>query len=365
MASMIGEIRNFVSRIFPKDADQVHHGNRRLECWWEPIYNPDLQGKLERSEWCFDGTAGPSKRFFLGSDLVRATSKGILHEITSVTFVDCDFQGSFDPETIVMFDKCRFVRCDFAYSYWRDTHFRDCHFEGSSFSLASFSRCQFRDNTWEMMGFSGSKTDFDHCHITNPAELIASGHSGTRPGNKTSEHRLYQWYRLQGTKAHLARTLLGSHEFTGDDGTFYETAKVHDLCQSWSFIAKSAYNLAFPKQLGRLRALFCLLFGLAENGLLRFFGIINGWGASILKPLVSLSSLYFAFSLYYYYKIGGSWFQAAQKSFNITTLVGYSNEYNSDLGSELIISQNIHVVVSIIMYSVFFGTVISKLSRVR
>lgn len=362
---MLGQLREYIASIFPRDAKHDHHGTRRLECWWEPIFNPQLHGKLERGSWLFDDSAGPSKKFLLGESLVEATSKGVLHEVKSITFMDCDFQGRFDPETIVMFDDCRFIRCDFAYSYWKDTHFRECLFEGCSFSLASFDRCQFRDNEWRQLGFSGSKTDLKDCHITNPADFIDAGFSDTRPNDNRRKHSWYQWYRLQGTKAHLARTLLASHETTGDDSTFYETARVHDLQQSWSVIARNFYNLGFKHEFGRIRAFFGLLFGLLENGLLRFFGLINGWGASILRPLVSLVILSLIFGVAYEFIFDFDRFSAFQKSFNITTLIGYSNEYSEGISRTLKASQSIHASISIVIYTVFFGTVISKLSRVR
>lgn len=362
---MFGQIRNYIAQTFPNKVDQEHHGSRRLDCWWEPIYNPSLQGKLERGDWQFEDSAGPSKRYFTGPSLVAATSKGVLYNVKLVHFVSCDFQGSFNPETIVMFDGCRFMNCDFAYSYWRDTHFRNCHFEGCSFSLASFSRCQFRGNTWVQLGFSGSKTDLEKCHVTNPEEFIGAGFSGTLPGDNSFKQRIYQWYRLQGTKAHLARTLLASHEATGDDASFYETAKVHDLQQSFGRIAKHLNNLLYASEYGRIRAFFGVLFGISENLLLRFFGLINGWGASILKPLVSLITLFVLFSVFYKYGSEMAWLPALQKSFNITILVGYGNEYQETLSRNLKILQNVHAIISIIIYSVFFGTIISKLSRVR
>ena len=158
---------------------------------------------------------------------------------------------------------------------------------------------------------------------------------------------------------------MASHETTGDDSTFYETARVHDLQQSWSVIARNFYNLGFKHEFGRIRALFGLLIGLLENALLRFFGLINGWGASILWPLVSLVILSLMFGAAYEVIFGLDRFSAFQKSFNITTLIGYSNEYSDGISRALKVSQSIHASISIVIYTVFFGTVISKLSRVR
>lgn len=362
---MLARIRERVGQLFEKPEAIDHYGRRRAECWWEPIYNPKLQGVLKRGSWDFTESAGPSESYFRGSDLHDATTIGEQHEIKSVTFVDCDFQGKFDPETIVMFEDCRFVRCDFAYSYWRDSHFRQCHFEDCSFSLASFSRCQFRENTWRALGFSGSKTDFEKCHVTNVKDLIDAGVSQKEPGNESRRHALYQWYRLQGTKAHLSRTLLSSHEATGDDTTFYETARVHDLQQSYSVIARHVFNLAFSEDYGRVKAIIGLMLGLLENALLRFFGRLNAWGGSVLRPLVGLVGLQLLFSAIYWFCAQISWHAAFQKSFNITILAGYTLEYGSETKGILLFVQNLHAAISIVIYTVFFGTVISRLSRVR
>lgn len=362
---MFGGIRDRVSRIFESSAENRHYGTRRADCWWEPIFNPDLQGKLVKGSWDFSQTAGPLGKYFLGADLKNLVKKAEQHEIREIKFIDCDFQGKFDPETIVMFDECTFVRCDFAYSDWKDTHFRLCTFESCSISLASFSRCQFRDNTWISLGFSGSKTEFHNCQITNPAELVGAGVSRTRKSDKPRRLKLYQWYRLQGTKAHLSRTLMLSHESTGDEQNFFEIARTHDLQQSFAKIAKAVFNLIFSEEQGRIRSLLQLMFGVIENLLIRFFGAINGWGISTLRPLSSLVVIYVAFAFFYYYGDYASLERAFQKSFNITILAGYSNEYSPDMSGNLVWIQNVQAIVSIVVYTVFFGTVLSKVSRAR
>ena len=48
-----------------------------------------------------------------------------------------------------------------SYSSWKDTHFRNCDFENCSFALSHFNRCEFRGNTFNSIGISGSKTDFE------------------------------------------------------------------------------------------------------------------------------------------------------------------------------------------------------------
>jgi len=177
--------------------------------------------------------------------------------------------------------------------------------------------------------------------------------------------KLYQWYRLQGTKAHLSRTLMLNHESTGDEENFYQIARTHDLQQSFAKISKNVFNIVFSEEQGRTRSSFNLIFDVFENLLIRFFGAINGWGMSTLRPLSSLVFLYSTFALIYYLDGHSTFKMAWQKSFNITILAGYSNEYSSNLSDRLVNIQNLQAVVSIIVYTVFFGTVLSRVSRAR
>lgn len=262
-----------------------------------------------------------------------------------------------------MFDKCVFIECDFAYSSWKDVHFRKCTFEDCSFSLSTFFRCEFRDNDFIRIGFSGSKTDFDKSFVTNPEALIQAGVSATHPENKSLRHRMYQWFRLHGTKAHLSRTLLSSHNLVGDDKTFYQTAKLHDLQQSKSKISRSIFNIIFSETQGRPSSIASLVSDIVEYTLLRLIGFLNSWGASSIRPLIFLllSFLAFGFVYSYAFEVVGFW----QKSLNISMLVGYSNEFSYGLSERLRVVQNIQALFSILIYTVFFGTTIAKLSRVR
>ncbi|AKH41191.1 hypothetical protein FHS61_001717 [Altererythrobacter atlanticus] len=340
-----------------------HMGHRRRDCWWDPIYSPDLDGELTEGDWNFNQTAGPCQKFFIGKQLDGVVSRGDTFKVIGITFKDCDFQGLFDSDTLFMFDRCIFVRCDFAYSKWIDAHFRNCIFENCSFSLSHFNRCEFRSNKFKKIGISGSKTVFDRTFVTNPNELIEAGCSGVHPDEGKWKNSLYQWFRLQGTRAHLARTLLSSHDSVGDDYTFYKTAKLHDLQQSKAKIASNIFNILFPEDRSRLSSFFGLIFNLFENLLLRLIGLLNGWGASALRPLIGIAGLWLVSGWGYLHLFGVG--QPWQKSFNITILAGYSNEYVIGMHNNLAIFQSIHAVLAVIFYTIFFGTIIARLSRVR
>lgn len=343
-----------------------HIGHRRALCWWEPIFDPSVDGTLNEWDWDFSDNSGPLRQFLSGEKLSSKVEKGDTFKLSHLTFKECDFQGDFRPGVIVLFDTCTFILCDFAFSTWKDTNFRNCTFEDCSISLATFERCEFRENKWRRTGFSGSKTDFLRCFLTNPEELIYSGFSGRKVNDKTTRHRMFQWHRLQGTKAHLSRTILLGHEEVGDDRTFYRSARLHDLQQSYAKMSRNVYDICFEDLTQRLRALVGLLFNSIENLILRFFGILNGWGASAIRPLMCIVLCYVVFGyLYSTIDLGEPIPNPFQKSFDVTSLVGYGSQTQAGIGPTLSFFQDIHAVIAIVLYTVFFATIVSKLSRVR
>jgi hypothetical protein len=99
--------------------------------------------------------------------------------------------------------------------------------------------------------------------------------------------------------------------------------------------------------------------------ILRALGWLNGWGESAGRPFVALLACWTLFGLAYarlpFTKSIGA---PLQKSFDITFLVGYG-EQTAPNDAVLTFVQDIHALIAIVIYSVFFATVISKLSRAR
>jgi len=339
-----------------------HIGSRRQTCFWEPIYSPDNVVALEPYDWDFDRDAGPSRRFLAGSTLTDEVVPGETFKVTNLTFKECDLQGDFHSGTLLLFDECNFFGCDFAYSSWKAAHFRKCKFVDTSLSLASFERSEFRDCSWERIGL-GSKTEFQHCFVNNPADLVSATVSYPNPKNRSWEHRIYQWQRLRGTRAHVLRTLMISHQSTGDEHTYYDIVRLHELQCSIARIAEHIYNVAFSKG-KRVGAFFGLLSSSADYLILRGLGWLNNWGVSASRPCFALGLCWAGFGwLYGRLPFNNPVQRPFQKSFDITFLVGYGNEVTADraLGN----LQNLHALIAIVIYTVFFATVVSKLSRSR
>lgn len=346
-----------------KSVPPAHIGTRRRDCWWEPIYAPQHRLDLDPYDWNLSRDSGPNNRFIHGPALHAVGSKGEAFKISKFVFKNCDLQGDFRSGPFVRFDDCDFINCDFAFSHWKDAQFRNCTFRESSLSLSLFESCEFRDCRWENIGVA-SKTDFIRTFINNPGEFIAATVSRSNPADQTAKHKMQQWYRLKGSRAHVLRNLLLSHEAVGDEHTFYETVRAHELARSFARVCQDLYELGFVSS-RRIKAAFYLPFHLADHLILRAFGWLNDWGASAVKPFLALIGCFLIFGeIYRRIDFSTAVMNPWQKSFDLTLLIGYGNQVaKGDLSLSLV--QNIHATCSVIIYTVFFATIISKLSRAR
>lgn len=349
------------------NAKAQHIGTRRLTGWWEPTFAPALNGTLKLGDWEFTGTTGIKGAFLSADHLYQHAKEGEVQKFENLTFEDCDIQGYFEHKPSILFDKCRFHNCDFSFSEWRRATFRDCEFKDCSLALATFEECEFRDCQWQKIGMQGSKTDFIRTFITNPAELVKAGFSGRQPSHPTPiKHAFHQAYRIEGTKAHVARTLLYSHEEVGDDSTFYQIARLHDIQQIRSKIYHDLYRMVFGETfLEHIRGIY-LIPHILEMALLYLLGVTNGWGATLLRPILGLIGTFLIFGLtYQHFGELGAGPNYWQKSFDIATLAGYGNQINLDQCEELRILEGSQLILSILFYTVFFSTAVTRNSRTR
>jgi hypothetical protein len=352
--------------------DSIDRRHRRTKNWWEPIYNPSFEGILTESDWDFSGS-GPTRALLSASKLNHKLIDGVIRKFADLTFDQCDFQGRFAPKPSMGFVRCRFNWCDFAFSEWECCSFTECIFESSSLAMASFKDCEFRKCSWERMGFSGNRTKIENSVIMDPAKLIAAGFSGVHMVRLDQKrHRAYQDYRLEGTKAHLARTILLSHETVGDEEVFYQSARLNDSQQARYRVSSGLYDIRFGDETGfravkrRVYGAFEAFFGLLEKWVLSAVGSINGWGASIARPIILFLVLYGVFGIIYkIFLLHSPIYHPWQKSFDICTLAGYGNEEANDQPTWLRVIEDLQVMISIFLYTVFFSTVIARLSRPR
>lgn len=203
--------------------------------------------------------------------------------------------------------------------------------------------------------------------LTNPAEFIASGFSGIQKNDPNPlKSKFHQFYRLEESKAHLSRTLLCSHEEVGDDKTYYATAKLHDLQQIKAKIYKRLYLAIFKPNISNILSTLFVVTGLIELVILNILGFANNWGETILRPVILLILSFILFSYIYKYLCLHSSCEAYfQKSFDLTTIAGYTNQVNIKQSERLRITEGIQLVISIVLYTIFFATVVARGSRSR
>jgi len=341
-----------------------HIGQRRKAAWWEPIFNPDIEVSKGPYDWNLSRDSGPSQRYIAGSTLDAHVQPGITFSVINKTFRDCDFQGPFHVNPILKFDHCKFEGCDFAHSSWIGAHFNNCKFVKSSLSYATFENCEFRDCDWECVGVT-SRTKFNRTFLSNPKIFVNAMFSGNNPDQKNIKHMAYQWYRLSGTKAHVLRSLMISHSSVGDEEMFYKIVKAHEIQRISAQIAQSMYEIAFLSLWMKIRGLFKLFIQFFDYILIQIFGNVNKWGDSVGLPFILYVCLYFICGfIYKFYDFKTPIAHPFQKSFDLSLIVGYGNQI-SNIDSSLNVFQNIHVMASVILYTIFLSTVTSKLSKAR
>ncbi len=341
---------------------------KRKENFWEPIYNPRDHEDYKKRDWTFDHEKSFERCRFDTSLITNLT-------ISKIVFSNCDFSGNAPKYT--HFKNCTFALCDFGSSVWRHSKFSECTFDQTSISSSSFIDCEFRQCKWGKTGFSGNTTVLTGTVITNPKDFIASAVTGLnpKPGDETSDEN-HQRFRLEKTKATVARTLLKTLTLTGEEQTYYEAAKVADLQSlrarrverqynaSYTIRKRSFYSLLkYVEWLYHYSIFFALLI---ETAIINSFGFINAWGASIFRVFLTGVFMLIGFSAVYY-NIGycKTYTDSLITGFDITLLIGYTKHETKDLPihQQLLFASN--GLLGLIWYAIVVPTIVNKISRVR
>jgi hypothetical protein len=339
---------------------------RRMHCYWEPIFDPDLVGKIEYQEWGFDRQKGPEHCHFEGESFTEKLEAGGPTTEKNIVFRGCDFQGFFEPKSQFVFIECHFINCDLSLSTWSKVKFSKCTFDKTSFGQTTFEDCEFRDCSWKEIGFSPNETEFIECWINNVTECVDSAYTNMNI-EELSKRRVkpaFQKMKLQETKSTIARMLLRNHRDIGDEKSYYESVKVYETAQSMAKVQKSKYDLTNGSCSARLLSIISLPFWIVENFMLHLFGVLNGWGATVARPVILLASLSLIFSVAYACIPSTLGSSPMQKAFDIAILAGYTN-YGSEQDATTLFLQSLHLLTAVVLYTVFFATVAARFSRVR
>lgn len=344
---------------------------RRVNCWFEPTYSPELaerfvSGDLRKVQkntalTAFDG-AGKETYFLEKRDL---------------TFENCDFYGKFDRRPAsISFKGCTFLGCDFGLSIWNSAKFSGCTFERCSFGMTTFESCQFRGCTFIETGLSSNETIISETYISDPAGFIGSTYNCLDKvmllRHKANED--YQIFKWQDTKATIARMIYVSHKTVGGDEDFHAASRTFLLEGSKFRIREAQRNISTREVLnwynimGRLWRLFqqrsTLLSRHVDLLLVRLFGFLSGWGGSSSISLFFIFIQFLIFSMLYL-SSGDEIGAAFARSFHISSLAGYTAAVSENDSMIITMIRLIQLIASVILYSVFFASLISHTSKSR
>lgn len=341
---------------------------RRETCWWEPIYDPPVVHAIKDAKWSEVTEQVIQRRKLNGEDLSEFVSSGNRPVFKEITFEECDFQGFFKENSQIVFDNCKFLRCDFSLSTWENTKFSICGFSQSSFGQAVFKDSEFRSCKWKDLAISQNGTRLDSTYISNSGQLIASAWTNLDPSVllEKDARKEKQIYKLEEAKATLSRRILKILQEEGDETAFYDAVKTAQLQHTDFRMNESLYKFNTTddrKFLKYLNLATCLAWKI-EKKLLIIFGYINNWGSSVTKPITFSFLNMILFCTLYSFMSTSLDKSAPQRAFDISILAGYTN-YGNETFRMISFAQNLHIAISIVLYSVAFATILNRLSRVR
>lgn len=254
-------------------------------------------------------------------------------------------------------------------SKWRDTKFTDCLFDSSSLSTVVFIDCQFNRCEWKKIGMSTTEMHFEDCGISNPSKFISAAYTNLdknvlQQKNVTPE---YQKFRLEGTKAKVARLLLVNLQGKGDDDSFYDAVKAYTTQTLIAKIAHQRYQAWSNHSIKVTIQSLALRTALAsELAVLSISGRINGWGGNVGRSLmcgVALVGVFWA--IYFLADVAPGFVRAGVAALEITLLIGYTKytALNTPLWSQLLFVLN--MILGLWWYAIFVPTVVNRVNRVN
>lgn len=339
---------------------------RRETCWWEPTYNPALVGKLKTTK-LQAGSTEYERCHFEGVQLQEYFDDGGSRIIRGVKFKSCDFQGTFSHTAQLVFDDCQFEDCDLGLSTWENVKFSKCRFNQVSLGQTRIINSEFRSCHWTKIGLSPNGTELESTYFSNSEQLIASAYTNLdvtvlSAKNASADEQIS---KLENTKATVARRILKLLQAEGDEAAFYNAVKTFQLQHAEYRKADAKYKLKTERGFkSKIKNSFSIFSWWTEGYILWIFGTINDWGASVVKPLVFYATSMAFFGFLYALLPPTKEANPIVRSFEISILAGYTN-YGSEENFTLVLLQCFQILISIVLYSITFATILNRLSRVR
>lgn len=339
---------------------------RRTRSYWEPIYEPKLVDKFPVADWIAAKEQGSTNKTLIAEnlkdqmrDLKGANFKGI-------KFTKCDFFGKFSEiENTLVFKDCEFESCDFGLSTWRRAKFSGCTFRRCSLTQSTWLDCEFRDCHWEDIGLSGNETILDGTYISNPEKIVSSTYLNLDEDvlSKAGKTRNEQILRCCETKSVVSRNIYNQNKLNGDEEAFYEACRVYARSNLQYSYAIQIIKIKDKEGVVAKRNWVKIIYAFLEMYLIEIIALVNGWGARILRPLFVMIGIWIIFSITYIWS-GGTVSASLFKSLDITLVAGYTRAVSTDV-SKTTILECVHLFVSIFVYTIFFGTIVARISKVR
>lgn len=337
--------------------------------FWEAIYEPSLAKLFTVGDWKLEDL-GANLKLFRAGDLRRNfQEKKVALKFTGVRFVDCDFTGFFTKfGRAIIFKECEFRRCDFGLSTWERAKFTSCNFSSCSITQSTWTDCEFRKCDWNNISMAGNETNFIRVYIDNPEQFVGSAYTNLNEAEleaqKISAH--FQRTRLEETRATVARNLYHSHRIVGDDATFHKVCKVFTLQgivarRSEIRYRRSSVKKLLDRTMLALRDWVCSF----ELYITKLFGLANGWGASLSRPLGMLALTLFAFTFFNRLFFDANFAHAFMRAFDATSVAGYTKATSSDASFWVQAVVAFNLTLALFFYTVFFSTAVAKVSRFR
>lgn len=346
---------------------------KRKNNWWEPIYIGD-DPKFAEHNWDFTHADSAVNSSFK-PDKVKA------FHYPNITFRNCDFEGDFKSglnERSIRFVGCTFEKCDFGYSIWKFATFTGCTFVDSSFTVSTFEDCEFRDCKFSSIAFLGNKTTLTRTLITNPGDFLRAAALCKDYLPKEISIR-YQRARLIETRSTLSRSILANLANEGSEKTYYDgirattllAARARHVPALMKFYGKekkasTSHFAQWKNSLWLAWSIALWTSGLIEWLLLWCLGLMNAWGASVVRTLAFGIAFLAIFSVGYHLVLQDPMQEAAIKSFEVFFLFGYTNfTTDAEIGSCERYLLMANAMFGIIWYVVNVPTIVNKLTRIR
>lgn len=349
---------------------------KRLENWWEPIYAPDTP-EFKNHSWKFEFTDSAKNSIFLATSL---PDDGSINRFDDITFNCCDFKGDFAAKLAnraIKFNNCVFKSCDFGGTIWKNAFFTKCKFIRTSFTLSTFEECEFRDCSFIEISFSGNRTSIPGTLITNPKSFLYAA-KAFLDHLPTDVSARYQEAKLIETQSNLSRILLSNLSKEGSEATYYEAVQastllaakarhIPTLLKAYGSHKKLSWDkVTLKKSILLIWASIYWVSGFCESLIMRFLGLLNGWGGSIFRTLILGLCLLVMFTLVNTWCFNQDYINGFIRAFEVFFLFGYTNYTGGINTSEYErIFLLINAFTGILWYVINVPTVVNKLTRIR